>query len=136
MEDTKRETDWTARCFQAVLIVLVVAGHVDGADLSGPFDLFDPYSFHVAGFAFVSGYLYSEAHDCKPGAYVLDRFKRRFVPMFAIFAVYGRIATVLSHLFVSISVAIFRSARFLLIRLRMGTSLNFAIRCGLLRRLP
>lgn len=91
-----RETDWVAALFSASLILLVVIGHMtEGGGLSGPFNLLPPYAYQVAGFAFVSGYLYNAEHDAHYGAYVRMRLKKMLVPMFAIYFVYGLIVTLL-----------------------------------------
>lgn len=91
-----RETDWVAALFSASLILLVVIGHMtEGRGLSGPFNLLPPYAYQVAGFAFVSGYLYNAEHDAHFGAYVRMRLKKMLVPMFAIYFAYGLIVTLL-----------------------------------------
>ena len=95
-----RETDWVAALFSASLILLVVVGHMtEGSGFSGPFDLLPPYAYQVAGFAFVSGYLYSTWYDAHFGPYVRKRFKKMVIPMFAIYFAYGAMATLLRREF-------------------------------------
>lgn len=96
-----REVDWVAALFSASLILLVVVGHMpEGEGFSGPFNLLPPYAYQVAGFAFVSGYLYNASYDRDFRAYVHIRLKKMIIPMFAIYLVYGTIATLLRRAFV------------------------------------
>ena len=72
-------------------MVLVVAGHLDNGTvgLSGPFDLFEPYSYHVAAFVFVSGYFYKPYCEANPAHYIVRKLRRFMVPLYLISFVYG-----------------------------------------------
>lgn len=94
-----RSIDWAARMFQALVMLFVVAGHAHSGGFDGPFQLFPVASFHVAGFSFVSGYLYSDRHDPSPGPFILARVRRLLVPMLAIYGVYGLVTVALDAVF-------------------------------------
>lgn len=82
--------------FLTACITLVVCAHISSAQgLGGPFNLFPPYSFHVAGFAFISGYLYKASWDKKPLKYIKKRIRKLLLPSMAIYAIYGLICTIL-----------------------------------------
>lgn len=97
---TQGKIDYTIACLYALLIVLIVAGHItidNPGWIDGSFNLFRPYSFHVAGFAFVSGFLYKTRWDGHPVRHLVTRVKRLLIPMYALYAFYGILATVLNH---------------------------------------
>lgn len=99
MRTVARSIDWAARMFQALVMLFVVAGHAHSGGFDGPFQLFPVASFHVAGFSFVSGYLYSDRHDPSPGPFILARVRRLLVPMLAIYGVYGLVTVALDAVF-------------------------------------
>lgn len=91
-----RRTDWAARCFQTAMIIFVVAGHSISAGFNGPFDLFPVASFHVAGFSFISGYLYNTDHDAHPLSYIKHKFIKLVIPTFGIYLIYGLFTSLLN----------------------------------------
>lgn len=84
----------TFRILSAIAIVLVVAGHADFGifDLGG---LFPYYSFHVAVFAFISGYFYREQAKEAPFSYLKKKACRLMLPYFGWNLVYGLLVQVL-----------------------------------------
>ena len=84
----------TFRVLSAIAIVLVVAGHADFGifDLGG---LFPYYSFHVAVFAFISGYFYREQAQEAPFSYLKKKACRLLLPYFGWNLVYGLLVQVL-----------------------------------------
>lgn len=88
--------DPSMKLFTAIAMILVVVGHINQAGFRGPFDLFPPYSFHVAAFVFVSGYFYNSEkaeHSC--GGYLLKKAKRLLFPLYLVNFVYGCISYLL-----------------------------------------
>lgn len=59
MQKNGKNWNYSALCFQSVLIIMVVSSHANIL-LDGPADLFPVVSYFVQGFAFISGYLYSD----------------------------------------------------------------------------
>ena len=95
-----KRVDWTAALFSAWCIVMVVVCHLYGTEfISGPFDLFAPYSWFLEGFAFVSGYLYRNGTEDCLGAYLLRRVRRMLVPLLVINASFAVAVHLLRHLF-------------------------------------
>ena len=91
-------TNKTMSCFKAIAIVLVVAGHVSSTGLNGPFDLIRPYSFHVAAFAFASGYFFSlEAWD-RFLPWLFKKVRRLIVPMYGMYLTYGLLMMLLHRI--------------------------------------
>ena len=90
----KHEIDIPFRILSAIAIVLVVAGHGNFHifDLSG---LFPYYSFHVALFAFISGYFYKPACETQALQYIRKKFLHLMVPYFIWNLFYGIFALVL-----------------------------------------
>lgn len=94
-----KRADWTAALFSAWCIVMVVVCHLYGTEfISGPFDLFAPYSWFLEGFAFVSGYLYRDGTEDHLGAYLLRRVRRMLVPLLVINASLAVTVHLLRHL--------------------------------------
>lgn len=94
------EVDWTAALFSSLLICMVVVCHLYGTDfISGPFGMFPPYSWFLAGFAFVSGRLWRQ----RPGetfvSYCKRRIWRMIVPLLLINAAYAMIVDVMRRFF-------------------------------------
>lgn len=87
--------DPTMKLFVAIAMILVVVGHISSEGFRGPFDLFPPYSFHVAAFVFVSGYFYREASENQVGSYIKKKAMRLMVPLYAIMLVYGIVSTLM-----------------------------------------
>lgn len=81
--------DWAVGCFQALIIIFIVIGHLEKKVYAGPFGLFPLYSFHVAAFAFVSGYLYSKTAENDFTRYLASKVKRLILPMYLINMAYG-----------------------------------------------
>ncbi|WP_032122630.1 acyltransferase family protein [Clostridium amazonitimonense] len=71
---------------KAIGIILVVMTH--GYQI---FLWFSPYSFHMALFIFVSGYLYKETYEDNVPKYILKKVKRMLVPYFIYNIVYASI---------------------------------------------
>lgn len=83
------------KLFSACAIVLVVVGHIVSSGFNGPFDMFEPYSFQVAAFVFVSGYFYKVEHERCPWRYLEARIRRLVIPLLSINAAYGCITLLL-----------------------------------------
>ena len=90
--------NWPVMTFQSALIVLIVVGHINNDGFNGPFNILYSGSFYVAGFSFVSGYLYSANHDGALGNYLIKRVQRLFIPLIGINFVYGAITCLLNSL--------------------------------------
>lgn len=84
-----RQINYDMKVFTAIAIVAVCAGHLGAPGLSGPFDLFPPYSYQVAAFVFASGYFYSERSESAVAAYVARKARRLIAPLLLINATYG-----------------------------------------------
>lgn len=90
------KTNEAMRIFYAIAIVMVVAGHSIGDYAAGPnllYNFFPPYAVHLPMFLFAAGYFYSERHDRHPVRFVLGKVTRLLVPMYAVHAAIGVIAT-------------------------------------------
>ena len=96
MKANQSNINVSMKLFTACSILLVVAAHIyQMQGFSGPFDLFRPYSFHVAAFVFVSGYFYNTKHELDPFGFIRRKFVSLIVPLFAISVVYGMLCSVL-----------------------------------------
>lgn len=89
VKQPEEKLDYAALCFQTVLILLIVAYHVNATGFDGPLGLFPVETYFVQGFAFISGYLYSTRHDEAPLRYCAKRFKRLLVPALLMYLFYG-----------------------------------------------
>ncbi|MDO4797355.1 MAG: acyltransferase [Coriobacteriales bacterium] len=87
----QKRINYNMKLFTAIAMVLVVSNHLDGGrvGISGPYNLFPPYSFHVAAFVFVAGYFYKPASEDALGRYIARKAWRLIVPLFLISLVYG-----------------------------------------------
>lgn len=91
----------TIDIMRAILIVLIVCDHVSGArGIAGPFDLLEPDSFHVAGFAFISGYMYEEKWNGRPLLYAKYRTIKLLIPTYVTYLIYGILVTFLRKVFI------------------------------------
>lgn len=63
---------------KALAIIIMVSGHLGISIIP----LFPTYSFHMAFFLFISGYLFKEKHLEKIGQYIKDKAKRLLIPCF------------------------------------------------------
>ncbi|MBQ9990628.1 MAG: acyltransferase family protein [Lachnospiraceae bacterium] len=95
----------TFRILSAIAIILVVAGHCDFGifDLGG---LFPYYAFHVAVFAFISGYFYREEAEQQPWDYLKKKVKHLLLPYFLWNLFYGLFAAGLRFVGFQIGAAI------------------------------
>lgn len=89
-----RRINYDFQVFKAICITLICAGHIWNTGFDGPFDLFPIYSFHVAAFAFVSGYFYKPNNDAEPAHFIVRKARALLVPTFIAMS---RMASWLSH---------------------------------------
>lgn len=87
--------DPSMKLFVAIAMILVVVGHISSIGFEGPFNMFPPYSFHVAAFIFVSGYFYNETHENDLVSYLGKKVKRLLLPLYLIALIYGLVSTCL-----------------------------------------
>ena len=83
------------KVFSATAVVLVVVGHISSVGFNGPFDLVKPYSFHVAAFAFVSGYFFHLQSPSELIPWLAKKTTSLIIPMYLIYAAYGAIMMLL-----------------------------------------
>lgn len=69
--------------------MLVAVGHITSSGFNGPFDTFEPYSFQVSAFVFVSGYFCKEERERHPLRYLEMRIRRLLIPLLPINAIYS-----------------------------------------------
>jgi len=91
----ERRTDYRFKILYAVGIILVVSGHCYGGSISLFKEFFPPYLFHLALFAFSSGYFYKSESEEAVGAYIVKKLKRLIVPYYAWNLVYALLANIL-----------------------------------------
>ena len=74
----------------AIGITLVVGGHISTRNYLNLFSNFFPtYSFHLALFAFCSGYFYKAENENVIGTYILKKFKKTIIPLYFWNIMYG-----------------------------------------------
>lgn len=93
-----RRINYDFQVFKAICITLICAGHIWNKGFDGPFDLFPIYSFHVAAFAFVSGYFYKPNNDAEPAHFIVRKARALLVPTFIANVAYGVLAVALHRL--------------------------------------
>lgn len=67
------------KLFSACVIVLVVVGHIISLGFNDPFDMFEPCSFQVAAFVFVSNYFYKVEYEYRSSRYLEARSRRSII---------------------------------------------------------
>lgn len=70
--------DYKVNILKALAIILVVSGHLGISIIP----LFPAYSFHMALFFFISGYLFKENHLINITSYIKGKAKRLLIPYF------------------------------------------------------
>jgi len=92
--NAQREENVTFRILSAIGIILVVMGHMGYNQFE--FEMWLPYySFHMALFAFISGYFYSSKNDDHIGRFLLKKTKTILLQYFAVSLLYLLIQTLL-----------------------------------------
>lgn len=91
---TQQGRNRTFTILMAFGIVFVVCGHL-GSDIFTFGGLFPYYGFHVALFAFVSGYFYKPEAAEHPGTYLWGKVKRLLLPYLVWNLLYGLLAALL-----------------------------------------
>ncbi len=82
-DEKHHEENITFRVLSALGILFVVMGHMGYTLLE--FETWFPfYSFHMALFAFISGYFYSSENDSHPGTFLIRKAKSLLVPFYAV----------------------------------------------------
>lgn len=89
------ETNYNIRFLQAAGIVMVVLGHI-GYPSFFPNSPFSFYSFHMALFIFISGFLYKDIYDNKsPFAYAIKKAKSLLIPFYICLLFQGMLTNIL-----------------------------------------
>lgn len=89
---SSKSADPSMKLFTAIAMILVVVGHINSSGFDGPFNMFPPYSFHVAAFIFVSGYFYNDKAENCVAKYLVRKTKRLMIPLYLITLLYGSIS--------------------------------------------
>ena len=76
-------------------MVFIVACHCGYGGLSLAYEWFYPGAFHLALFAFASGYFYSSKAEKSVGGYILKKAKSLLLPMYLWNVFYGVLVTIL-----------------------------------------
>lgn len=79
---------------KALAIMLVVSGHLEFSLLG----IFPPYSFHIALFFFISGYLFDEKYLTNISTFIQKRAKSLLLPYFLYSGVYLGITIIIAKL--------------------------------------
>lgn len=89
MQDSKA-VDYRFKILYAVGLIFVVSGHVYSyGGVSVLNDWFHPFGFHIALFAFSSGYFYNSLSEKSYLKYIVKKFKRLILPLYIYNIVYG-----------------------------------------------
>lgn len=80
---------------QTIGILLVVLGHKGGISLFS--DWFEPYSFHMPLFIFISGYFYKKQNDFNFKGFLIKKIKSLLIPYFVWNFIYGIIVFILKR---------------------------------------
>lgn len=94
-EGHSKPINYEFQVFKAICITLICVGHLWNVGFNGPFDLYPVYSFHVAAFAFTSGYFYNARNDEKSLEYIKRKAKTLLIPTLIINVAYGVLAVFL-----------------------------------------
>lgn len=92
----KREINYQFKVLYAIGIFMVVAGHARADDFLFWNEVLHVAGFHMALFAFASGYFYSEKSEDKPGAYIWRKTQHLLIPFLLWNIFYGVVVFVLS----------------------------------------
>lgn len=87
--------DYRFKILYCVGVVMVCCGHTSGGGISLLADWFPYYSFHLALFAFASGYFYKQKYEENIYAYVRRKAKNLILPMYMYNFVYCFIVQIL-----------------------------------------
>ena len=78
-----RRSNPTFRILSAIGIVIVVSAHASNSGgVSLAYSWFEPYSFLIALFVFISGYFYKEEDEGSVGRFLLRKAKRLLLPLY------------------------------------------------------
>lgn len=78
---------------QAIGIILVVVGHKCIGTIPTMLNVFFIYSYHMALFVFISGYLFKDEHIKDVKGYIAKKFKHLVIPYYIYNLIYGIIFT-------------------------------------------
>ncbi len=76
------KTNYQFKILYAIGMIVIVAGHCNNAGLSLAYEWFPPYAFHLALFAFGSGYFYKDSASENVKKYIWHKFVRLIIPMY------------------------------------------------------
>ncbi len=82
MRENCRETNYVMKILYAIGMICVVAGHCEEGGISLFYDWFPPYTFHLALFAFASGYLYHYDGERGLGEFIGKKFRKLIIPVY------------------------------------------------------
>lgn len=95
--DENKKIDYRFKILYAVGMVMVVCGHTYGGGISLASDWFPYAGFHLALFAFCSGYFYKRSSESHIGRYIIKKIKRLLLPLYSYTIVYGIIVQILKN---------------------------------------
>jgi len=73
--------NYTFKLLYAIGIIFIVAGHCEDGGISVLFEIFPPYSFHLALFIFASGYFFKPEHVANIKNFIVHKTKKLIVPL-------------------------------------------------------
>lgn len=94
METAQKEFSNKVNILKALAILLVVSGHLEFS----LFGMFSPYSFQLALFFFISGYLFKDKYLDNISTFISRRIKSLLVPYFLYNTFYLGITVLIAHL--------------------------------------
>ena len=96
MEDNR--IDYKIKILYFLGIVFIVAGHLSGGGINLMYDWFPLYSFHLALFAFCSGYLYKRQSSLNVKGYIIKKIRKLIIPLYIFNVFYALFVEMLSYL--------------------------------------
>lgn len=90
---TPSKIDYRFKILYAVGIVMITAGHTYGGGITLFNYWFPFFGFHLALFAFCSGYFYNSSAETDLKLYVIKKIKKLIIPLYVYNIVYGLFTT-------------------------------------------
>lgn len=91
----KNKKDYKITILYFLGMIFIVSGHISGGGISLLYNWFPVYSFHLALFAFCSGYLYNNKSENDIKQYIVKKIKKLIIPLYIFNFLYAILVIIL-----------------------------------------
>ena len=101
----KGRIDYRIKILYFLGMIFIVSGHIENGGVSLFYEWFPLYSFHLALFAFCSGYMYKKGSEKNIKQYITKKIKKLIIPVFLFNIFYCLLVSILSNFGFTIGVS-------------------------------